>query len=342
MKVLIDSYNTVTQNPSGGVQIRIKNYIAHLQKCGVQAELFDKWRHTVADFQLLHIFKLSVESYQLVRYAKNNNIPVVISSIVPLEGAIRIFANRMACKVLPIHTGYSFLEDILNMADAVVAQTTREANFIMRHYKTQKGKMHVVPNGVSVAASSGVSPGKWDKIDAGRGIVLQVGRFDRNKNQLNVIRALRNTDVPVVFIGGPIAEEADYFRQCKQEATSNMHFLGWVKNDDPLLASAYARAKVVILPSFKEIFGNAIIEGGAAGANLVATRELPIADWGLVDYCSQINPNDTADIKSKVLLAYKMPKNPMLPGLIASKFSWDVVASKHVDIYAHAMKHSAV
>ena len=109
MKVLIESYNNITQNTAGGIQGRIKNLIYYLQRNSIEATLFNKWEHKVKDFDILHIFKLNMEDYHLVNYAKNNDIPVVISSVVPLEGAFKIKMNKFICKVLPIHTGYSFM-----------------------------------------------------------------------------------------------------------------------------------------------------------------------------------------------------------------------------------------
>jgi len=341
MKVLLDSYSTVVQNPSGGMQVRIKQYRETLGKHGVQSELFNKWQHKITDFHVLHVFKLNIESYHLINYAKKNKIPVVISSVVPLDSASKILMNRFICKLLPIHTGYSFMEDALALADAVISETQQEADYIAHNFKTKKSKLYVIPCGVKFLPLRGTNNGISHLIGDDREIVLQVGRFDQNKNQLSVVRALKNTNIPVVFIGGPDPENLAYFNQCKREATPNMYFLGWMKNDDPLLATAYSNAKVVVFPSHNETFGIALVEGCAAGANIVASEGLPIIDWGLSEYCRLINPKSITDMKSKLIEAYNAPRDAAVPSLILNKFSWDSVVEKHMEIYNVVVQRAA-
>lgn len=338
MKVLIESYNMAAQNVSGGVQIKIRNLVHHLNKNKIEAHFFNKWEDKVTDFNILHIFKLNIEDYHLMNYAKNIGTPVVISSIVNIEKKMQIKANQFLSKFLPIHTGYAIMEDMLNTADAIIAETQKEAEFIAKNYMIKEKKIHIIPNGVNIHVTHGDPKFIQDIIKADREIILQVGRFDRNKNQLNVIRAMKNSNIPVVFIGGPDAAQIDYFKQCKFEATDNMHFLGWLKNDDPLLSSAYANARVVVLPSYKETFGISLIEGGAVGANLVATRELPIVEWGLSEYCLGIDPQDKTDIQRTLIQAYNNPRNPLLSEIIKNKFSSDVVAKQHIEIYTNIIK----
>lgn len=335
MNILIDSYNTVCQNGSGGIQVRIKNVIKH-SKCipNLTYHLYNKWEDYYKDFDILHIFKANIENYHSILYAKSIGIPVVLSSVIPLEKRINIIVNIFISYFFPIQTGYSIIYKSLRLADAVISQTEREASFIHRYYFIRKSKIHVIPNGVTTHKPSNYSQ-IYSRLRISNDYIMQVGRFDKNKNQLSVIKAMKNTGVPVVFIGGPDPNDQLYYDQCVNEATPNMYFMGWINNEDPLMASAYVNAKVVILPSHKEIFGNSLIEGAAAGANLVATRELPIAEWGLEDYCDTINPNNINDIRKKLLSAFTKSKNSTLPKLISKKFSWEKVMSDHYNLYKH-------
>lgn len=326
------------QNASGGVQIRIKNYVDHYKNVSNNIKLFDKWNDKVTDYDLLHIFKVNIEDYQLMRLAKNNNIPVVISSVIPSEKWLQIMLNKFICKILPVHTGYWFLNQMLLKADAIIAQTQKEANFIVDNYKVPKERIYVIPNGVNIDINESFKDEFTNKTGIVGKYVLQVGRFDENKNQLNVIKAMSNSNIPVVFIGGEDSGQPEYYKKCKNIATPNIHFLGWVKHDDPLLSSAYQNAHVVVLPSYKEIFGNSLIEGGAAGANLVATAALPIDDWGIRDICRTVNPNNTDNIRNEIMAAYNEPLNALTSKIIREKFSWDSVIRKHIEVYRNVLK----
>jgi len=333
MKILIESFNNVCQNPSGGIQVRINKFMQYLNKKNIEVKLYNKWEDKLTDFDLLHIFKVNLEDYDLLKLAKKKDIPVVISSIIPLEKRVNIVFNRLLCKLLPIHTGYWFINEMLTQSNAIIAQTNKEADFIKKYYGVEHNKIHVIPNGVNIEIDKNNKKIFPEKTGINSRFVLQVGRFDKNKNQLNIIKALNNSEIPVVFIGGPDPNEIEYYEECKRIAGQNFHFLGWIKHDDPLLSSAYQNAHVVILPSYKEIFGNSLIEGGAAGANLVATKELPIKEWGLSEFCKTINPNDTNDIFRKVVQAYNEPLDERIKEIITCKFSWENVINQHIFIY---------
>lgn len=335
MKVLIDSYNTSTQGESGGVQIKIKNYYTELKKRNIDVTLYDKWNHKIKDFDLIHIFKSSVDSYSMINYARSIDVPIVISSIIPLAYKSKIlFSNFM--NHFHIHTPYDLIRNNMLTADAVIAETEREANFIKKHYGVRK--VHTIPNGVTINFQQSLINEFCNRTGIKEKFVLQVGRFDSNKNQLNVIKAMQNSKIPVVFIGGEFQDEPEYFKQCKKIATGNMHFLDWIDHNDCLLSSAYQNAQVVILPSYKETFGMALIEGGAAGANLIATKELPIFDWGLYDFCKSINPSDVNDIRIKITEAYNAPKNPLIRDRIYQLFSWEKVIDEHINIYNNIIR----
>jgi glycosyltransferase involved in cell wall biosynthesis len=340
MRILIDSYNNVTQNASGGVQIRIQKHVNVLKGKGFDCKLFDKWTDKISDYNILHIFKVTNESYSEICYAKSLKIPVVVSSIIPLQGSLKIKIARFLKKYAGINTGFGIVDSIFEDADIIATQTILEANFICRNFKIPSSKVRVIPNGVNIDYDFGnkdVIIKEYPQLES-RGYILQVGRFDRNKNQLSVIRAMKGSNIPLVFVGGPDPRERDYWLQCKQETDSNTLFLGWLDNDSALLQSAYMNAKVVVLPSHKEIYGNSLIEGGAAGANLVATRVLPINDWKLQSFCKKIDPKSLIDIKNKLVMAFNESLSPDLPNLITEKFSWDVVGDEYIKIYKSLVK----
>ncbi len=333
MRILIESYNNVMQNPAGGVSGRIKNYINTLKKSGIEAKLFNKWEDKIIDYDIIHIFKLNTEDYQLVKYAKKLGKKIVISSVVPQEKKLNIILNLLITKFLPIHTGYSFMHESLLLSDVIVTQTKKEALFINKYYKISKEKIKTIPNGANTNLLNGDEMLIKDKLSLNEPYILQVGRFDKNKNQINVIKAMNSTNIPVVFVGGPDPMELEYYEKCKKIANKNIYFLGWLNNDDPLLASAYKNAKVVILPSYKEIFGNSLIEGGIVGANLVATKELPIEELGIKEYCYTIDPNNIQQIRDVLTYAYDSPKSNNTQKLFLKLFSWESVVKKYVDIY---------
>lgn len=337
MKIAIESSNCVKQNEAGGIQMRIGNYYNNLIAQGMDVVLFDKWNHKVSDFDILHIFKVNYEDYRLVQRARESGTAIVISSVIPIGNSSRIAIGRLLGK-LHIHTPYYFFSEMLKMADAILPQTNLEKKFIHKHYKVPTSKLHVIPNGVNEAIQNGDPELIRNHFNLSRKTVLCVGRFDTNKNQLSLVKALRDIDIPIVFVGGADPFQNEYYQQCINEADQNMHFTGWLDNQSPLLASAYANAQVVVLLSHQEIFGNSLIEGGSVGANLVATDVLPISDWGIGEYCKTVNVKQIANIRDTIVSEYNRPLKHETAKIFMEKFSWGAVTEMHLSVYKQVLK----
>ena len=340
MKILIDSYNEINQNKEGGMQTKIASYIEH-SRGKYEVKQFDKWNDRLEDYDILHIFMANPQELSLLKLAKSRGLKTVVSSVIPYGNRFRILASRAICKVFSIHSNWIMVQDILQNADVVIAETIYEKNFINKYYGINSDKIVVIPNGININLSSYV-PGYFRKNTQIKGkFILQVGRFDSNKNQLNTIRAVKGANLQLVLIGGADKSDPLYLEKCKQEAGDNVHFLGWVDHDDPLLLAAYMECQTVVLPSYKEILGNAMIEGAACGANVVVTDVLPLDDWNIKDCCYAIKAGSVKDIRQKLLLADKKEHDDILKNKVKNLFSWDKVIERHEEIYSSLLKGKA-
>lgn len=334
MKVLLHAYNTCCQNKAGGVQNRIKEIQSRLVQHNVIAELFNPYEHKVNDFDILHIFMLKSETLSLMRLAKSRGVKIVLSSIINIINGWKIDVYNRLLSRLPIVTTYKFEYEAIHLADLIIVETVKEAKFIQRHYDIDISKLKVIPNGIDS------SQYKYDGKDIYNIIrndkyLLQIGRFDENKNQLNVIKALKNTDIEVVFIGGADQSSPDYYKKCLNESSNskNIHFLGWLDNNDPLFKSALHWAEALILPSYNETFGLVLLEAGINGAKLLISNTLPILSFNSFKRAYTFNPSNIRNIYEVVLNAMKEEKDPQLKMDIEDEFSWDTIIEQHVKLY---------
>lgn len=129
-----------------------------------------------------------------------------------------------------------------------------------------------------------------------KNFILCVSRtFGYRKNQLSLIKALKNTGYPVIVVANAYTfSQRFYKRRCINEGNKNIKFLSYLSEEE--LWSAYKAAKVFILPSLYESFGLVYFEAALAGCNIVATIRSPIKEYlnNLVWYC---NPYDIISIK---------------------------------------------
>ena len=337
MRVLFVSYYSFCQSESGGVQVRMRSLANSLRSKGVEVDFYNPNTTIIRNYDILHVFSLSIDTWGVVRFAKSVGIKIVISTIVPLVGKGKLLIYKLLSNI-PIVTTFTILKNQLKIADAIITESNQEALFLRRYYNTSYDKVSVIPNGVNANNYKGKDV--YDIIGKECSYVLQVGRFDQNKNQLSLIKALKDTDIDVVFIGGEVKPKDSYYLQCQNEAQgyNNFHFLGWVPNNSDLLRSAYSYAKCLVLPSFFETFGMVAIEAGAAGSDIVLSNTLPIKEYTSFRDCLVFNPQNIQDIKEKVMMSFqRLSDRNEIQLTFLSEFNWDNVAIRHIKVYENIL-----
>lgn len=332
MKIVIQGYAVCCQNDSGGVQNRLRKIASLLSERGICVELFNPFETKLSRGDILHVFMLNFENSPLIQYAKAMGVKVVISTIVPLidENKLRIYK---LFEKFPLMSTYKLNKRSLNLADCLITESQMESDFIKKYYSIDALKMHVIPNGIDVDNYDGDEI--FQEIGTHEKYVLQVGRFDSNKNQLNVIKALKGKPYHLVFVGGAEKRSNKYYERCLGEAEGykNIHFLGWLDNHSKLFQSAYSHADTVILASYYETFGLTALEGGAKGAKLAFSNTLPICRYSEFQNCPSFNPSNIKDIESVITACVEEINDGKLKERVINGFNWNTIIDKHIALY---------
>ena len=167
-----------------------------------------------------------------------------------------------------------------------------------------------------------------------RDFVLCVGRLETRKNQLMLLYALKDDDIPVVFINSKTSQP-DYEALCKKSRRrGETLFTGRVTRE--MLLSAYRAAKVHVLASWYELPGLVSLEAGSMGCNVVTTS------WGTIsEYLGQCafycEPDDPESIREAVLKAVNAPRSEALKGILR-EYSHDREADKVLKVYERVIE----
>lgn len=160
--------------------------------------------------------------------------------------------------------------------------------------------------------------------------VLQVGRIEYLKNQMNLITALENDkDIPIVFLGNS-NEKRPYVKRLHKLANKrgNVYFINGVNHDD--VYSFYHYAKVHVLLSMRESPGLVSLEALSQGCPIIISdnRFLPLETYFHENYIS-VNPFDKESIRKAVLDSLKLEHKKS----DLSMFSWHNVAEMTYQAY---------
>jgi glycosyltransferase involved in cell wall biosynthesis len=163
--------------------------------------------------------------------------------------------------------------------------------------------------------------------------VLCVGSLEFRKNQLMVILALKDTDLPLVLIGS--VGENEYYEICKRYVSNKVTILHHLSPE--LLASAYINARVHVLASWQEVVGLTNLEAALAGCNIVVSDRSSEKEYfgESAYYC---NPASSASIRDAVLKAWSnyekdKEKRTQLQRTILKEYNWQEVANQTLKIY---------
>lgn len=340
--VLFHAPSHVFQAPGGGENQLVQTG-RHLERLGVRVRPFSPWIDRLEDARLLHLFGMSREGLELARVARARGVRVVLSPICWVEpraivalapGATRAawdlgkWAVKVAAPRWP-----SWRRALLSIADAILPNSRAEARQLARLFGADPGRIHVVPNGVATGFAD-ATPGRFRAEYGGDDLVLFVGRIEPRKNVLGLIRAVVALGLPLAIIGEAPPGREEYAATCRRAGAKSVRWLGAIGHDDPLLASAYASARVFALPSWFETPGLAALEAALAGCALVitpfgCTREY-FGEWA--EYA---RPDRGPSLRRAIERAWRDGPDARLSAHVGTHFCWTDVARRTAEVYDH-------
>lgn len=341
MRVGILSYPTLFQSP-GGIRMKIGRTITALNRRGIEASLIDTARERFTDYDLIHLFAAFNGNYRIVQQAKSDELPVVVSTILSppfskWEGLRARVLDRIVGRLTrwEVTTSYRQIRIGLELADQLVTMGEIERRLVIDAYGIDPGKVNIVPNGIGDEFFHSDPAPFLQAYKPPRPFVLNVGTIGDVKNQLGLVRALKGTGIDIVLIGYAGQAGAEYLDACKREGGEHLHYLGELSHG-PMLASAYAAAALIAMPSRYEGMPNSILEALACDRQVIMTRQHTMDMELPVDVISQVDANDHAGIRSAVLRHLKQQVQPGRARSVVEEMSWDVVAAKLEAIYRRA------
>ncbi|MCK9555537.1 glycosyltransferase [bacterium] len=340
MKVLYNLYPSAFQNPGGG-EIQMLQTKKFVEKQGLQVHFFDQWKTDLKDYGILHTFGSVKYALDIMEAAKSKGLKNVLSTICwydlrsawhspdftasPYKSTLR-YLTKLVFPGFP-----SMRRRMFEISDLLLPNSRMEADQIGRLFAISPGKFFVVPNGVDLSFKDG-DGGLFSRKYNIKDFVLYVGRIEPRKNIINMIKAFKNTDRPLVIIGDYVSMYAGYYNQCRKLAGGNVHFLGRMEHNDPLLKSAYKACDVFLMPSWFETPGLSALEAAVSGAKIVITSGGCTKEY-FKDFVLYVNPSKPVDICKAVTEAVNSGKTDSLQNHIIKNFSWEKVAEITVNAY---------
>lgn len=185
-------------------------------------------------------------------------------------------------------------------ADKIIAISEQTKRDIIDFLKVPESKIEVIYQGCHHAFKEEQSA---DFIQQTKGkfklperFILNVGTIEDRKNLLNVVKALKDTKIPLVVVG----KKTKYFKKVEafvQQNKIETYFLEGVSMNE--LAVLYKLADIFVYPSFFEGFGIPIIEALFSKTVVITSNTSCLPEAGGPDSV-YVDPKNHLDIQAKI------------------------------------------
>ena len=235
---------------------------------------------------------------------------------------------------------YQRRQYVLNNSDIILPNSYIEMEKMIEEFRLSKDiNYKVVPNAIDRSfIETKISDTKIKDIRLklfGRNIpyIINVARFDPRKNHINLIKAVKQIDVPLVLVGNKIDTQKYYFHLIEKliRDTPNIKIVSYKSQEE--LMQYYQAASLHVLPSWAETPGLVNLEAAASGCKLVVSDRGSEKEYfgNLATYC---NPEDVDSIANAILTELRTPRDQkVLIDLIRENYQWENAAAKTYEAY---------
>ena len=230
--------------------------------------------------------------------------------------------------------------DLLNEADGLLPNSWLELQAVRHDLQWHGETFEVAHYGVDPTLFLDPDPGAFRKATGIQTpFILQAGRIEPAKNQAMLCWALRETNLPIVLIGGSKHWPA-YADLCKKISGDRLQIIDHLPQH--LLASAYAAAAVHVLPSWMETCGLVSLEAALAGTPLVGStfgHELEYLE-GDAWYVDPGNPNTMLKAIVGAWEAGRHHPRPIaMKRKVIERFNWERTVDATEKLYTRVLKN---
>lgn len=349
-------------NPLGGDAVQMlktKEWLMRLFDCNIT--IITNHDLITKEFDIIHVFNFITcdITEQFILKARKLNIPIVSSciywdysySFAPLcylfkypshirENTVLLFRFLYKCIsfIVPKPFGISnrfrkYVRDFVDSSDLILPNSSEEGKLLLDFANKHQSinKIRVVYNGVEFNRNNIIDEKVFfSKYNIPQNYILQVGRIEFLKNQLNLLYSLlEHSSIPLVFVGQ--VKDEKYAAKLKMLANKrgNVYFIDRIPHEE--MPSFYYYAKLHVLLSLRESPGLSSMEAMSLGCPIIISSNsyLPKETY-FPNAPYSVNPFDIRKIRNVILLAYKEQKT--IP-FNMSKFSWNNVAIQTYNAY---------
>ena len=210
-------------------------------------------------------------------------------------------------------------------ADILLTVSSFSKDEIVHHFKISPDNIFITPNSVLPIDDAIVLPDVKRKWNLER-YILTVGRYEPRKNMVMLMQAfsdlgLHKKGYKLVMIGSPDINYKMFYDFLDNADKDLKSAIITDRASFPELVALYKQADLFVFPSLGEGFGIPPLEAIVYGCPLICSNATAMAEFGLQKELL-FNPQDIADLKTKMLKVLSGASPNVDKDVILEKFNW--------------------
>jgi glycosyltransferase involved in cell wall biosynthesis len=281
LKVLITTYHQAFLKKSGG-EVELFETAMWLNELGVLADVYGPKSRPLDAYDVVLHFSVHGGGLELLQTVKTVGKRIVLWPNLWIEN--------------PTRDTKQLIERHFALADAIVVKSKAEKEHILSQFAVPQGLFHVVPAGVDPCYGNPADPHMFKTIYKVNDYILWLGTIEERKNQLFAIEALKDLEIPLVFVGNYRHQE--YYEACRKAAPAHFRLLPPMVPKSEILRSALQSCRL-FLEVPMDPPGLSALEAGLAGRPLV----LSDSSWcreHFGEHVTYVDPSSKASIREGV------------------------------------------
>jgi glycosyltransferase involved in cell wall biosynthesis len=297
-----------------------------------------KLDQAVPNFDIVHIHYIWVwPTVAAATAARRHRVPYVLSPRGMLVADLIRRKSQLAKRT------WLMLFDRRNVEAAAAVHVTAESEAAeLRALGLKPRRIKVIPNGIDTPGNTGLAAGAPASASSQVGsapYVLFLGRISWKKGLDRLISAIAVVEGVDLVIAG--YDENNYQASAERLAAqagvrARVRFIGPVDGDAKW--ALIRAASCLVLPSYNENFGMAVIEGMAAGCPVVVTEEVGLADVVRESGSGLVASGRPGDLAKAIASVVRSPESRREMGAAGvrttrERFGWPAIARQVQALY---------
>lgn len=298
--VLLTTYPEAFLNKGGG-EYELLDIAHNLRKLGIVADTYSPYSKDLVNYDIVIHFSINSSGLPMLEAAKKAGKKIILWP--------NFWVNKAKA------TSNAIAKNIVDMADVVVFKSNTERINFKNIAPVPPEKSLMIPTPIDVIFASPTPERLFRKSFNLEKYLLWIGIFEPRKNQLAVITALEDLDIPMVFVGN--YRDKKYFDACKKAAPEHFIFLDPMEQASDILRAAMRESRLYIEPTL-EPAGKSVLEAAISGAQVLVSDQ-PWEHEHLGKFATYVNPKDPESIRNGVFNALRKPINQDQASALAQK-----------------------